>query len=201
MRRSVILGGAALAIAVAFKLYAAAWVPAFALWAGPAGLLVLGVGSVALWTPALLAWGIVPIADSLRLAQIIHEGVSGATGQMVEKLTGIPMDQEGWDRLRLVLGGLTGVVTLRWVRSSQSVIVVGAVTYCVTLYAGYWTSVSYLAALAPVVCWYLDEWTLTSPRRVVWEPRDPFGRLVDWLDARWPVNDEPRAWRRPVPVV
>jgi hypothetical protein len=201
MRRSVILGGAALAIAVSFKLYAAAWVPAFALWAGPAGLLVLAGGSAALWTPALLAWGIVPIADSLRLAQIIHEGVSGATGQMVEKLTGIPMDQEGWDRLRLVLGGLTGVVTLRWVRSSQSVIVVGAVTYCVTLYAGYWTSVSYLAALAPVVCWYLDEWTLTSPRRVVWEPRDPFGRLVDWLDARWPVNDEPRAWRRPVPVV
>jgi hypothetical protein len=200
MRRSVVLGGVALAVAVSFKLYAAAWVPAFALWAGPAGLAALLVSSAVLWMPALLAWGIAPIADSLRLAQVIHEGVSGATGRMLQDLTGIPMDPEGWDRLRLVLGGITGVVTLVFVRSSRSVIVAGAATFIVTLYAGYWTSVSYLAALAPIVCWYLDEWTLASPRCVTW-PGDLAGRVTAWLDARWPLCDQPRTWRRPVPAV
>jgi hypothetical protein len=201
MRRSVVLGGVALAVAIAFKLYAAAWVPAFVLWAGWAGLAALAAWSAVLWLPALLAWGIGPIADSLRIAQVIHEGVSGATGRMLQDLTGVPMDQEGWDRLRLVLGGITAVVTLPLVRSSRSVILAGAAVFVVTLYAGYWSSTSYLAALAPVVCWYLDGWTLRIPAHVTW-PGDPAGKVTGWLDARWPVRDEPpRCRRRPVPAV
>jgi hypothetical protein len=200
MRRSVVLGGIALAVAFAFKLYAAAWVPAFALWAGWAGLASLAASSTVLWVPALLAWGIGPIADSLRIAQVIHEGVSGATGRMLQDLTGVPMDQEGWDRLKLVFGGITAVATLPFVRSSASVILAGAAVFAVTLYTGYWTSVSYLAALAPVVCWYLDDWTLRAPARVTW-PGDPAGKVAGWLDARWPVCEEPRRGRRPLPAV
>jgi hypothetical protein len=200
MRRSVLLGGIALAVAVAFKLYAAAWVPAFVLWAGWAGLASLAASSAVLWLPAMLAWGIGPIADSLRIAQVIHEGVSGATGRMLQDLTGVPMDQEGWDRLKLVLGGITAVATLPLVRSSRSVVLAGAAVFVVTLYAGYWTSVSYLAALAPVVCWYLDDWTLRAPARVTW-PGDPAAKVAGWLDARWPVCEEPHAGRRPLPAV
>ncbi len=200
IRRSVVIGGVLLAVAIAFKLYAAAWVPAFALWAGGAGLASLAASSAMLWLPALLAWGIGPIADSLRIAQVIHEGVSGATGRMLQDLTGIPMDQEGWDRLKLVLGGITAIATLPLVRSSRSVILAGAGVFVVTLYAGYWTSVSYLAALAPVVCWYLDDWALRVPRRVMW-PGDPAGRVAGGLDARWPVCEEPRGGRRPLPAL
>ena len=200
MRRSVVLGGIALAVAVAFKLYAAAWVPAFVLWAGGAGLAALAASSAMLWLPALLAWGIGPIADSLRIAQVIHEGVSGATGRMLQDLTGVPMDQEGWDRLKLVLGGITAVATLPLVRSSRSVVLAGVAVFVVTLYTGYWSSTSYVAALAPVVCWHLDGWTLRAPARVTW-PGDPAGKVAGWLDARWPVCEEPRVGRRPLSAV
>ena len=72
MRRSAPLGGVLLAAAIAFKPYAAAWAPAFALWSGWAGTLALAAGTVALWLPAFLAWGIGPIADSVaRLAATV----------------------------------------------------------------------------------------------------------------------------------
>ena len=58
-------GGILLALAVGFKLFAAAWLPA-ALAIG--GWRVLGgfaLGSAVAWGPAVLAWGVAPIIDSL----------------------------------------------------------------------------------------------------------------------------------------
>jgi len=52
-------------------------------------------------------------------------------------------------------------------------------------YAGYWSTYAYLAALAPVLCWYLDGWVGLEAGRVRW-PGDPVGRLSGWVDARWP---------------
>ena len=61
-----------------------------------------------------------------------------------------------------------------------------AATLVVALrYAGYWSTYAYLAALAPVLCWYLDGWVGLEAGRVRW-PGDPVGRLSGWVDARWP---------------
>ena len=60
------------------------------------------------------------------------------------------------------------------------------VVFVVTLFAGWWSTFAYLAALAPVVCWHLDDWLGLGDLRIRW-PGDPVGRATAWVDARWPV--------------
>ena len=55
------------------------------------------------------------------------------------------------------------------------------------LHAGYWASISYLAAIAPILCWELDELAGMGDRRVRL-PADPVGRVEGWLDRRWPIR-------------
>ena len=65
-------------------------------------------------------------------------------------------------------------------------VVAGLLIYLVTLYTGFWSTFAYLASIAPIVCWNLDEWVGSADGRIAW-PGDPVGRLTAWADARWPV--------------
>jgi hypothetical protein len=94
-----------------------------------------------------------------------------------------------------VLGGLVTLLTMPLSRSWSAAVACGALVYLVTLYTGYWSTFSYLAALAPFVCWHLDEWLGLDARRVRL-PTDPVGRATAWLDARWPPRDAARRARQ-----
>jgi len=44
----------------------------------------------------------------------------------------------------------------------DAVILAGTATFVVTLYAGYWATFAYLAAIAPILCWRVDDWVLPA---------------------------------------
>ncbi len=67
-------------------------------------------------------------------------------------------------------------------------IVGGILIFVATFYTGYWSPFAYFSALAPVVCWYIDDWLGMADRRVAW-PTDPVGRLSAAVDRRWPPVD------------
>jgi hypothetical protein len=104
------------------------------------------------------------------------------------------MPEAAWQLLRLGLGAIVAVVGWPFVRTARSFVVVGAVIYVATLYTGWWSTFAYLAALAPIVCWHLDDWLGLGDERVRW-PGDPVGRVTAWVDRRWPVH---RPWAGPV---
>jgi hypothetical protein len=53
-------------------------------------------------------------------------------------------------------------------------------------YIGIRNAFAYLAAIAPIVCWHLEDWAGLGERRVRW-PRDPVGHLTVRVDRRWPI--------------
>ena len=56
------------------------------------------------------------------------------------------------------VGVLLAVLSLRLVRSAASLIIVGALIFGATLFLGFWSTFAYLAAVAPIICWHLDDW-------------------------------------------
>jgi len=180
------LGGAALlALATAFKPYAAAWFIPLVWWSPVAGLIGFGAVSLIVWAPVYLVWGVPAFLDSLGRSQSIHGGPYYSLGAWLSSVVGGV--SEAWlDRLRYVLGAATAVATVPFVRSGRGVIVAGLLIYLVTLYTGFWSTFAYLASIAPIVCWNLDEWVGSGAGRIAW-PGDPVGRLTAWADARWPV--------------
>ena len=60
--------------------------------------------------------------------------------------------------LRVGAGVLLAVLSLRLVRSAASFVIVGALVFGATLFLGFWSTFAYLAAVAPVICWHLDDW-------------------------------------------
>ncbi|CAN5686156.1 hypothetical protein BH24CHL8_BH24CHL8_08360 [soil metagenome] len=184
-QRSPLAGGALLALAVAFKPYALAWLPPLLAFGGLGGAL-LGFGAVALatWGPVLLIWGPGAVLTSLRMAEAVHER---AYYSLAYGLTMDPALRPLLEPLRFMAGGLLAVGSRVVVRSSASMILWGAAIFLVTLFLGYWSTFAYFAALAPVLCWHLDEWLGLGEGRVRW-PTDPVGRLSAWVDARWPIR-------------
>jgi hypothetical protein len=184
-QRLAVPGGFLLAAATAFKPHAAAWLPALAWVSGLGGLAGFATGSVLFWGPALLAWGPGSILASLRLANEVHQTPFYSLAAAVEGLTGRRVSPETFDRLRLVAGGLTAVVTTPFVRSGRSMVLAGTLVFLATLYTAFWSTFAYFAAIAPVLCWHLDDWLGLGDRRVRW-PGDPVGRLTEVVDRRWP---------------
>ena len=163
-----ILAGAVLAAAVAFKLSAAAWVPAFLLWGGWRVAASFGVASFVLWSPVLLVWGPASFINSAVQANAIHREAVWSLGAVLRDWIGEAAFRL-LDNLRLAFGALTAVVTLPFVRAREEgadgrgaaldrVIVVGTLVYLVTLFAGSWATFAYFAALAPVLCLRVDDW-------------------------------------------
>ena len=184
--RSPLAGGALLGVAAAFKPYAVAWLPPLIAWAPLPGLLGFGIVSLIAWLPVWLVWGIPSFLDSFSAAQQVHQQPYYSLGAWVQSVTRSAVSQEAFDRLRLLLGGLTALVTWPFVRSGRGVIVAGLLIYLVTLYTGYWSTYAYLATVAPIVCWNLDAWVGLGRGRVRW-PGDPIGAWTAWADARWPI--------------
>jgi hypothetical protein len=183
MSRLPRLGAVALAVAVAFKPYALAWLAPLVAWGG-LGTLVPFVAATALaWGPAILAWGAADMTWSLLRADSIHQTPYYALAySLAERIKATP---EAFAVLRFAAGALVAVAGFGLVRSPRSMIVSGIAIFLATLYLGWWSTFAYVAAIAPVVCWHLDDW-LSLPR-VVW-PGDPVGLISDAVDQRWPAS-------------
>lgn len=191
-QRAPVAGGALLAIGAAFKPYALAWLLPLLAYAGVTGpLTAFLVGSVIAWGWAVVAWGPRPIMDSLAQAEGVHAVPYYSLAWVSQDLWRMP--ETAWSVLRYGLGLAVAVLGWMEVRTARSFVVVGCAVFMVTLFAGWWSTFAYLAALAPVVCWHLDDWLGLADLRVRW-PGDPVGRVSAWVDARWPV-------RRPWPTL
>jgi len=184
-QRSPMAGGMLLAVAAAFKPYAVAWLLPLLAYGGVAGpLAAFAVGSAIAWGWAVLAWGPRPILDSLAQAEGVHAVPYYSLAWVAQDLWRMP--DTAWSVLRYALGLLVAAVGWLEVRTARSFVVTGCAVFVVTLYAGWWSTFAYLAALAPVVAWHLDDWLGLGDLRVRW-PGDPVGRLTRWVDARWPL--------------
>jgi hypothetical protein len=151
------LGAVVLAVAVAFKPYAIAWVPPLVLWAGIPALAAFAVASVVAWSPVLFLWGPGSYLRSLAMAQETHlrqaywslgaifDGFAPGAGRVLETA-------------RYFLGGAVAVLGGMRVRSIDGVIVVGAVVFVIAQFGGYFGSYVYLGAVAPILCWRVDDW-------------------------------------------
>jgi len=185
LQRSRAWGGAALAIAAAFKIYALAWLPAL-LWFGRVPALAgFGLASIAIWLPAFIAWGPGAFLESFSMSQRVHPQAYYSLGQALRGV-GLRIDPVAIDRARLVLAAMVALVGAALARSGRGVVVAGLAVFVVTLFAGWWSTFAYLAAIAPIVCWHLEDWTGLGERRVRW-PSDPVGRFTARVDARWPI--------------
>ena len=164
-----VVAGAVLAAAVAFKLSAAAWVPAFLLWGGWRVAASFGAASLLVWSPVLVVWGPAAFLESVARANSIHREIVWSLGYVLRDWVG-ETAVRALDSLRLVLGGLAAAWTLPFVRiggwlgaatreaALDRVIVAGTVVYLVTLFSGTWGTFAYFAAIAPVLCLRVDDW-------------------------------------------
>ena len=152
------LGAAALAVAVAFKPYAVAWVPAFLVWAGLPALLAFIGASLVAWGPVLFHWGVESYLRSLAIAQQTH--MRQAYWSFAAILDGILPGSapRALETIRYVVAGGVAVIGARLARSMDGVIVVGALAFVLAQFGGYFGSYVYLAAVAPVLCWRVDDW-------------------------------------------
>jgi hypothetical protein len=152
------LGAAALAVAVAFKPYAVAWVPAFLVWAGLPALLAFIGASLVAWAPVLFSWGPESYLRSLAMAQQTH--MRQAYWSVAAILDGIlpGAAPRALETIRYVVAGSVAVIGARLVRSMDAVIVVGTLAFVLAQFGGYFGSYVYLAAVAPVLCWRVDDW-------------------------------------------
>jgi hypothetical protein len=184
------LGGAVLlAVATAFKPYALAWLPGLLAYAGSLlPLLAFLVTSAALWLLPMLRWGVEAMLWSFRQADAVH---ATPYYSLAYAVGGEWLPQPAWQGLRVAAGFLLAVLSLRWVTTAASFIIVGSLVFLATLFLGWWGTFAYLAAVAPVICWHLDDWLGLGAGRVVW-PGDPAGRASAWMDRRWPVRHPDR---------
>ena len=157
------LAATVLAAAVAFKLSALAWVPAFLVWGGWRVTAAFGGASVLFWSPVLFVWGPAAFIQSAAQANAIHRDMVWSLGAVLRDWLGDATVQ-ALDTLRFAFGGLTAVATLPLVRGGDRaaaldrVIVVGTLVYLVTLFGGTWATFAYFAAIAPVLCLRVDDW-------------------------------------------
>jgi hypothetical protein len=190
------LGALLLALAVAFKPYALAWLPGLIAYAGALGPLLVFLGvSALLWLPALVAWGPNSVLWSLREADALHERPYYSLAYAIDSSDDVP--KSAWNVLRLGAGLALAILNLVFVRSAASLIIGGTLVFAGTLFLGWWGTFAYLAAVAPILCWHLDDW-LGLGARVAW-PGDPVRRVTTWADKRWPVRTnvmEPRSQPR-----
>lgn len=174
-RRRPVAGALLLAVAVALKPYAAAWVPAFLVWGGWAVIATFIGASLVLWSPVLLVWGVGSFLGSLDMANAVHRQPYWSLGQVYEGLTHLRAPREAFDGARIVLGTAVAVATIRWARSLDGVILAGTLVYLVTLFGGYWGTYAYFGAIAPILCWRIDDWLGLESRPLIPLPEPTAG--------------------------
>ena len=156
--RRPMVGAAVLAVAVAFKAYAIAWLPAYLAWAGLPAVVAFAGASVLAWGPVLFHWGPDSFLKSLGMAQQTH--MRQAYWSFAAILDSIAPDlaPRALETARYVVAGGAALLGARVVRSMDGVIVVGTIVFVLAQFGGYFGSYVYLAAIAPVLCWRVDDW-------------------------------------------
>lgn len=171
------LGAVGIAVAVAFKPYAAAWVPGLVLFGGVTAFQAFLATSLLLWTPPIVAWGLTNFISSLQQAESIHNAPYWSFGIVWEAITRHSAPRDLLDTGRLVVGTAAMLVGLRFARSLDAVIVAGIVVFLIVMLGGYWGSYAYFGAIAPVICWRLDDWLrIPAPAFLAgapWAPAPP----------------------------
>lgn len=155
-RRWPAVGAVILAVAVAFKLSALAWAPAFLAWGGVRVAGAFVAASTIAWAPVVAQWGIASFVRSTQMANDVQRGVVWSLGQVIRDITGVTVEALG--QLRLLFGGLFAVASLGLRGSLDGVILGGTLVYLVTLHGGNWGTFAYFAAIAPLLCWRIDDW-------------------------------------------
>jgi hypothetical protein len=173
-----VLGAAVLAVAVGFKAYAFAWVPAFLVWAGlPAAIAFLGASLVA-WGPVLFGWGPDSFLKSLAMAQQTHMRQAYWSFAAILDSIAPGVAPRALETIRYVVAGGVALLGARVARSLDGVIVVGTLAFVLAQFGGYFGSYVYLAAIAPLLCWRVDDWLrmgLPELQRA-YGRAEPFGR-------------------------
>ena len=158
--RRPLCGGVLLAIATGCKPYAAAWAVPLIAWGGLMPLVGFAATSVVVWSP-LLIWGPRSFLDALQRAESIHTAPYYSLAEYLERYFGVSLAENVFGPLRLALGFGTAVIVgarLVFVKSYDVVVVGGSLVFVVLMYAGFWATPAYLAAIAPILCWKLDGW-------------------------------------------
>jgi hypothetical protein len=152
------LGAAALAVAVAFKPYALAWLPPLVLWAGLPAVFGFLAASFVAWSPVLFVWGAESYLRSLAMAQQTH--LREAYWSLASIWNGIDPGTapRALETIRYFLSGAVAVFGGLRLRSIDGVIVVGSVAFLIAQFGGYFGSYVYVAAAAPVICYRVDDW-------------------------------------------
>jgi hypothetical protein len=177
------LGAVLLAICVAFKLYALAWFLPLIGYAGVSVLVPFVAASVICWGPALVTWGASSIAWSLQRADSLHSSPYWSLAYGLQRQVQLP--EQTWSAIRYAAGVVLAVASLVAARSDRSFILAGAAVFLATLFLGWWSTYAYLAALAPILCWSLDDWLDLGRVRL---PDDLIGDIETRVDRRWPVR-------------
>jgi hypothetical protein len=168
------LGAAVLAVAVAFKPYAAAWAPALLAYGGIPAVVAFATATVVVWAPSALSWGLDKYVVSLGLADATHHAPYWSLGVIWEEITQQAAPQLLLDRLRLVAGAVVALVSLPFARSIDFVILSGILVFSIVMFGGYWGTYAYVGAIAPIICWRLDDWLgIAAPAilaRAPWAP-------------------------------
>jgi hypothetical protein len=186
--RAPAAGAALLALAVAFKPYALAWLPGLLAYGGViaplAGFLVT---SAVAWLPAFVAYGPREMLWSWREADALHGTAYYSLAYGLGAPEAVP--KAVWNGLRVALGVGLALGNLLLVRTATALVIGGTLVFGATLFLGWWGSFAYFAAVAPVLCWHLDDWLGLERYRIVW-PGDPVRRVTAWADRHWPVRSE-----------
>ncbi len=150
-------GAVLLAAAVAFKPYAIAWVPPLILWAGIPTLVAFVAASIVVWAPVLFYWGLASYLRSLAMAQDTHlRQAYWSLGSIVDAF--VPNAGKALETIRYFVSGAVAVVAGMRVKSIDGVIVVGAIVFVIAQFGGNFGSYVYLGAVAPILCWRIDDW-------------------------------------------
>jgi hypothetical protein len=174
------LGAAALAVAVAFKPYAVAWLPALVAWAGVPALIGFAVASLVAWTPVLFVWGPGSYLKSLEMAQDTHlRQTYWSVGAILDGISP-GLAPHALETARYFLSGAVAFFGARRIHSLDGVIVVGTLSFLIAQFGGYFGSYVYLAAIAPVLCWRVDDWLAMGLPHLVraYAGRPDIGRRV-----------------------
>ena len=190
-RHSPVVGAALLGVAFAFKPYALAWAPGLVALAGVPALIAVVVGAAVFWLPALLAWGPASILQSYAMANRIDVPPWYSLGQVLDRF-GQQVPREAIAVFRHGAALAVAAAVMATVRSWRGVIIGGIVVFLAGMYLGHWSSFAYLSAIAPIVCWYIDEWLGQEDRRIRW-PLDPVGRVTEAFD-RYRASRQPAAF-------
>jgi len=175
------LGGALLAVAVAFKPYALAWVPALLAYGGPSSLLGFAAVTAAAWVPTFWVWGVDNYLTSLHGADLTHRSAYWSVAVIYEAFTQRVAPHALLDQIRLLVAGVVTLGGLFLVRTIDRVIVVGTVVFVIMMFGGFWGSYAYIGAIGPIICWRLDDWL-----RV---PAPDFIASKAWAPAFTPATD------------